>query len=258
MDLPVERRRSLTGRMAQPSRFPTAPGYAGQGVDEAGQRSGQRGAVGVGPVGHHRGEDRAAEPVQLLGERIAPLGPDEERTASVGLVGLSAHQPASTAAATSLLAGRCSWCSPRRCCAGTGAWSAGAGRTRAPAWDGLRSLTTSSNSSSGLLARTHDPGGIDRDRLLTNVMLYWLTGTANSAARIFYEHARLDPDLWRSDVPTGVAVFAEDLAIRPYAEQFNTIVHWSKFDRGGHFPALEEPGLLVTDIRSFFTQRRTT
>jgi hypothetical protein len=47
-----------------------------------------------------------------------------------------------------------SWCSPRRCCAGTGAWSAGAGLTRAPAWDGLRSLTTSSNSSSGLLART--------------------------------------------------------------------------------------------------------
>jgi hypothetical protein len=56
---------------------------------------------------------------------------------------------------------RCSWCSPRRCCAGTGAWSAGAGPTRAPAWDGLRSLTISSTSSSGLLARTQ--GGLPTD-----------------------------------------------------------------------------------------------
>ena len=52
--------------------------------------------------------------------------------------------------------------------------------------------------------------------------------------------------------PTGVAVFAEDVAIRRYAERANNIVHWSEFDRGGHFAALEAPDLLVGDIRQFF------
>ena len=104
---------------------------------------------------------------------------------------------------------------------------------------------------------SHDPSRIDRDRLLTNVTLHWLCGTADSAARLYFEHARIPPWLPRSDVPTGVAVFAEDLAIRRYAEQFNTIVHWSEFGRGGHFAALEEPDLLVGDIRSFFSRRST-
>jgi hypothetical protein len=49
-----------------------------------------------------------------------------------------------------------------------------------------------------------------------------------------------------------VAVFAEDIAIRRYAEQGNNIVHWSDFDTGGHFAALETPGLLVADLRTFF------
>jgi pimeloyl-ACP methyl ester carboxylesterase len=97
---------------------------------------------------------------------------------------------------------------------------------------------------------------IDRDRLLTNVMLYWLTGTANSSARLYYEnmHAWAMPE--NSGVPTGVAVFAEDVSIRRYAEQANTIVHWSEFDRGGHFAALEAPDLLVEDIRAFFEKIR--
>jgi pimeloyl-ACP methyl ester carboxylesterase len=53
-------------------------------------------------------------------------------------------------------------------------------------------------------------------------------------------------------VPTGVAVFADDVSIRHYGEQSNNIVHWSEFDRGGHFAALEAPDLLVADVRSFF------
>jgi pimeloyl-ACP methyl ester carboxylesterase len=97
---------------------------------------------------------------------------------------------------------------------------------------------------------------IDRDRLLTNVMLYWLTGTANSSARLYYEnlHSWSMPE--NSGVPTGVAVFAEDVSIRRYAEEANTIVHWSEFDRGGHFAALEAPDLLVADIRAFFEKIR--
>ena len=53
-------------------------------------------------------------------------------------------------------------------------------------------------------------------------------------------------------VPSGVAVFAEDIAIRRYAECANNIVHWSDFETGGHFAALETPELLVQDIWVFF------
>jgi pimeloyl-ACP methyl ester carboxylesterase len=93
---------------------------------------------------------------------------------------------------------------------------------------------------------------IDRDRLLTNVMLYWLTGTAGSAARIYYENTHSGDWPTRTDVPTGVAVFAEDIAIRRYAERTNTITHWTDFATGGHFAALEVPDLLITDVRQFF------
>jgi pimeloyl-ACP methyl ester carboxylesterase len=94
---------------------------------------------------------------------------------------------------------------------------------------------------------------VDRDHMLTNVMLYWLTGTAGSSARMYYEN--MHSGSWGQQpgrTPTGVAVFAEDVAIRRYAEMGNNIVHWSEFDRGGHFAALEVPDLLVGDIREFF------
>jgi pimeloyl-ACP methyl ester carboxylesterase len=94
---------------------------------------------------------------------------------------------------------------------------------------------------------------VDRDQLLTNVMLYWLTGTANSSARLYYDntHAGFSGQQ-PGTTPTGVAVFAEDYAIRRYAERGNNIVHWSEFDRGGHFAAMEAPDLLVGDVREFF------
>jgi pimeloyl-ACP methyl ester carboxylesterase len=96
---------------------------------------------------------------------------------------------------------------------------------------------------------------VDRDRLLTDVMLYWLTGTALSTANSYYERFH-DASMWAprepSTVPTGVAVFAVDISIRRFAEKTQKIVHWSEFDRGGHFAALEAPDLLVEDIRTFF------
>ncbi|MDM4721987.1 hypothetical protein QTQ03_21220 [Micromonospora sp. WMMA1363] len=93
---------------------------------------------------------------------------------------------------------------------------------------------------------------VDRDRMVTNVMLYWLTGTAGSAANIYYESMHTCNWPTPSQIPTGVAVFAEDIAIRHYAERGNTIMHWSEFDRGGHFAAMEAPDLLVQDMRTFF------
>jgi pimeloyl-ACP methyl ester carboxylesterase len=98
---------------------------------------------------------------------------------------------------------------------------------------------------------------VDRDHLLTNVMLYWLTGTAGSSARLYYDNMRagfVPPQ--PVTVPVGVAVFAGDYAIRRYGEQGHNITHWSEFDRGGHFAAMEAPDLLVGDVRSFFRSLR--
>ena len=101
---------------------------------------------------------------------------------------------------------------------------------------------------------------VDRDQMLTNITLYWLTGTAGSSARLYFEAAR--SGAWgppaHSAVPTGVAVFPYEIAppVRRFAELSNNIVHWSEFDRGGHFAAMEEPDLLVADVRQFFRQLR--
>jgi microsomal epoxide hydrolase len=101
---------------------------------------------------------------------------------------------------------------------------------------------------------------VDRDQLLTNVMLYWLTGTAGSSARLYYEAARTrgsgPPET--STAPTGIAVFPREIArpVRRFAEQSNNIVHWSELDRGGHFAAMEAPDLLVADVREFFAKLR--
>jgi pimeloyl-ACP methyl ester carboxylesterase len=89
--------------------------------------------------------------------------------------------------------------------------------------------------------------------ILADVSVYWFTGTAGSTANLYYESMRSGDWPTPSPVPTGVAVFAEDIAIRRYAERANNIVHWSDFDTGGHFAALETPDLLVQDIRIFFT-----
>ncbi|NEA37528.1 epoxide hydrolase family protein [Streptomyces sp. SID13031] len=97
---------------------------------------------------------------------------------------------------------------------------------------------------------------IDRDRLLTNVMLYWLTGTASSAAYVGYAMNSWGEKPANSGVPTGVIAFAHDVCIRKYCEEANTITRWTDVDRGGHFAALEEPELLTTDIREFFRTLR--
>ena len=98
---------------------------------------------------------------------------------------------------------------------------------------------------------------ISRDRLLTNVMIYWLTGTAGSAAYVGYaQQAPWGTQLENSGVPTAVLAFAHDVCIRRYAERDNTITRWTDVDHGGHFAALEEPELLITDVREFFRDLR--
>jgi pimeloyl-ACP methyl ester carboxylesterase len=99
---------------------------------------------------------------------------------------------------------------------------------------------------------------VSPEQVLTQVSLYWLTNTSATAVRYHYAEQHLaDGDGGAGRVnhaPTGVAVFKDDFqTIRPLAERDNDhIVHWSEFDRGGHFAALEVPELVVDDLRRFF------
>jgi pimeloyl-ACP methyl ester carboxylesterase len=107
---------------------------------------------------------------------------------------------------------------------------------------------------------------VDRDLMLTHAMFYWLTRTAASANAIYFEMADILPVASTPPPvpppllsPVGVAVFPQDLAlpIRRLAEPgFPNIVHWSEFDRGGHFPAMEQPELFVGDLRAFLRTLR--
>jgi pimeloyl-ACP methyl ester carboxylesterase len=96
-----------------------------------------------------------------------------------------------------------------------------------------------------------------RDELLTNITLYWVTQTAASSARIYYEsrHAAADPGgPRRVEVPTACADFPKEIiwAPRRWLERRYNITRWTVMPRGGHFAAFEQPALLVDDVRAFF------
>jgi epoxide hydrolase len=96
----------------------------------------------------------------------------------------------------------------------------------------------------------------DRDALLTNVTLYWLTGSILSAARIYYESSHAGVPLLggRVEVPTGYARFPGEPFRRSRAEMaraFN-LVHYAEPPRGGHFAAMEQPELFAREVAGFF------
>jgi len=103
-----------------------------------------------------------------------------------------------------------------------------------------------------------DPRGLDarfsRDALLTNVSIYWFTQSATSSARIYYENRQhpVAPDY--ITVPVAAAQFPAEIYYTPraWAEASYNIVRWSEMPSGGHFAAMEEPALLLEDVRQFF------
>jgi pimeloyl-ACP methyl ester carboxylesterase len=92
------------------------------------------------------------------------------------------------------------------------------------------------------------------DAILTEVSVTWFANASAGMSRAYRENALTQAEPAVSAARTGVAVFADDFqTIRVFAERDNSgIVHWSRFDRGGHFAALEVPELVVGDIRAFF------
>ena len=96
-----------------------------------------------------------------------------------------------------------------------------------------------------------------KDELLTNIMVYWVTQTAASSARIYYEsrHAPPSPTAGRRiEVPTACADFPKEIIWSPrrWLEARYNITRWTEMPRGGHFAAFEQPQLLVDDVRAFF------
>lgn len=109
------------------------------------------------------------------------------------------------------------------------------------------------------LGRFSPPEPRDRDAVLTTVSIYWFTKTAGSSARWYFEDAHTSagsPEA-PNPTPTGVALFPYNFqSVRKIAERSNNIVHWSTFDRGGHFAALDAPDLLTGGLRQFFRRFR--
>ena len=102
---------------------------------------------------------------------------------------------------------------------------------------------------------------VSRDEMLTNIMLYWVTGTAPSAGRIYRESRAFgDPALLgkRLETPVGFAAFPKEVILSPrsWLEAVYNLVQYTEMPRGGHFAALEQPELLVEDIRAFFRRFR--
>ena len=108
---------------------------------------------------------------------------------------------------------------------------------------------------------THHPDGnletaVTRDQLLANLTVYWMTKTINSSVRLYFESQKSGrfPPFERLEVPTGCAVFPGEIIQMPegWARNLYNVTHYERFDRGGHFAAMEEPDLFIGDVRKFF------
>lgn len=93
------------------------------------------------------------------------------------------------------------------------------------------------------------------DRMLDDIMMYWLTNTGTSSARFYWENSDLAFFVVGIDIPVGVTVFPKEIyqAPRSWSEQaYPKLMYWNKVARGGHFAAFEQPELFAREVRSAF------
>ncbi len=114
-----------------------------------------------------------------------------------------------------------------------------------------------------LIARVFDgkPEGLTRDDVLDNVTLYWLTNTAVSSARLYWESKLAFFAPKGVKVPTAVSVFPDELYAAPKSwteRAYPNLIHYNKLDKGGHFAAWEQPAYFVSEMRAAFKSLRKT
>ena len=104
----------------------------------------------------------------------------------------------------------------------------------------------------------HPERSLTRDQMLDDITLYWLTNTATSSARLYWEHPP-SFDAVDISIPVAVTIFPGEIyqAPRSWADRaFHDIVYWNEVRKGGHFAAWEEPGLFAEEIRAAFRPLR--
>ena len=95
---------------------------------------------------------------------------------------------------------------------------------------------------------------LSRDQVLDIITLYWLTNTATSSARLYWESYRNGFFAVPLELPVGCSIFAEEIyrAPRSWAQDcMKNLVYWNELDRGGHFAAMEQPALFVSEVRAW-------
>jgi len=104
----------------------------------------------------------------------------------------------------------------------------------------------------------HPENILTKDELLDNVMIYWITKSGASSARLYWESFGQFSEGDPVEVPTGVASFPAEIIRSPrrWCESRYNITHWTDMERGGHFGAFEQPELFVDDVRTFFANVR--
>jgi pimeloyl-ACP methyl ester carboxylesterase len=112
-----------------------------------------------------------------------------------------------------------------------------------------------------LIERVFDgkPEGLTRDDVVDNMTLYWLTNTALSSARLYWENKFSYFDAKGVGVPTAVSVYPDELyrAPRSWAQRaYPKLMHYNELPRGGHFPAWEQPKIFVDELRAGFRSLR--
>ncbi|HXB95324.1 MAG TPA: epoxide hydrolase N-terminal domain-containing protein [Puia sp.] len=112
-----------------------------------------------------------------------------------------------------------------------------------------------------LIGRVFDgqTAGLTRDDILDNITLYWVTNTAISSARLYWENKLAFFDVKHITIPVAVSAFPDEIyqVPRSWAEKaFPHLIHYNKLDRGGHFAAWEQPQLFTEELRGSFRTLR--
>ncbi len=105
----------------------------------------------------------------------------------------------------------------------------------------------------------NDAPALSRDEMLDNIMLYWLSNTGTSSARLYFESFATDFSTQKLDIPVAVSVFPGELyrPLKVWGERaYSKLYYWNEVAKGGHFAAFEQPEIFVAELRKSFTQFR--